>query len=339
MTDRMRSTGLWQDTLEVPAALRRTLDQRDGFAEVAELARSPGVRRLVVSGNGASHYVAHGLWLTALAGEPAPVELIPVPAGLLARGAFRWRDGDLLLAISSSGELRDLIEAIESPGFRGPYAAVTAAPDSTIGAGAAARALVHVPEQRAVTHTHAFCGALVAGLAIWAEIAGDESLAASVARAPSACAGALEATESWAPTALSRLDVPSAGAVMGSGPGWTAALEGALLVKEVAQIPCEGVETRDAATATMTALAGDHLVLSLAAPGDALAEEAEAICERVGATILRAPAEAHSDPRIAAVTTFPPAVALSIRLAQRRGLDPDTPSWTRTYYATARKRS
>ena len=103
------------------------------------------------------------LWLASLEGRPGP-EVVAVPSGLLARGAFRWRDGDVLLAVSSSGEFRDLVEATEGrPPV--PSVAITSTPGSTIASRVGARALVTVLEQRAVTHTQAFCGNVAAALA------------------------------------------------------------------------------------------------------------------------------------------------------------------------------
>jgi hypothetical protein len=52
-------------------------------------------------------------------------EVLAVPSGLLARGAFTWRPGDALLVVSSSGEFRDLVEAVDA-GPPAPYVAVTA---------------------------------------------------------------------------------------------------------------------------------------------------------------------------------------------------------------------
>src|SRR5262249_17720990 len=109
----LRETGLWRDLHELPETLAATLEVRDGFAETAALLGASDVRRVVASGNGAAYYVTMALWLAALEGRGG-LELVAVPAGLLARGAFRWRPGDALLAVSSSGELRDLIEAIDA---------------------------------------------------------------------------------------------------------------------------------------------------------------------------------------------------------------------------------
>src|SRR4051812_9346611 len=167
-------TGLAQDVSELPDALAATLEARDGFDEVASLLGADDVRRIVATGNGAAYYVAVALWLASLEGRAGP-ELVAVPSGLVARGAFVWRPGDALLAVSSSGEFRDLVEAVDA-GAPSPYAAITATPGSTLGSRAGARAVVTVFQQRAVTHTQAFCGAVAAALAVWAELTADASL-------------------------------------------------------------------------------------------------------------------------------------------------------------------
>src|SRR5581483_12013366 len=130
--------------------------------------------------------------------------------------------------------------------------------------------------QRAVTHTQAFCGAVAAALAVWAELTGDASLRDALARAPAESARAVEAAWRW----RDGLEVAQAHAAVafGSGPGWAAALEAALLLKEVAGVPAEGVETREGATSAMMALQPGHLAFSLPTGDDPLLDEAEAIC-------------------------------------------------------------
>lgn len=339
MTEEIRSTGVWQDVAEMPATLQATLDAATGFAEVVDLLKRKDVRRIVASGNGASYYVAQALWLAALEGDHNPVEVIAVPGGLIAKGLFRWRSGDALLAISSSGEFRDIIEAIEHPRFRQPFAAVTATPDSTIAETARARALVQVASQRAVTHTQAFCGAVTACLAIWAEVADDRTLGRAVSGVPEVCERSLAMTERWADESFADMPTPSAAIAFGTGPAWAAALEDALLVKEIARVPCEGGETREGVTAAMTALLSDHLALSLPIRDDPLVGEAEEICRARGAHVLRAPGGVEADRRLCAIATFPAALALSVELALRAGWDADNPEWIATYYTTARRSS
>jgi glucosamine--fructose-6-phosphate aminotransferase (isomerizing) len=327
---------IWQDTLELPETLQTTLDRADGFAETAALLGRREVRRIVATGNGAAYYVAHALWLASLEGRSAAAELLAVPGGLVARGRFSWRSGDALLVVSSSGEFRDVIEAIREGSAPRPYAAITATRDSTIGRGAGARALVHVAHQRAVTHTQAFCGNILAALAIWAEVTDDPELEHAVSGAPEACARALAGAESWAASAADEAAAPPAAVAFGSGPAWSAALETALLLKEVARLPAEGVETREGATSAMTGLAPGHLVLSLPTDDDPIVQEAEATCRATGATVLRVPGGAEADRRLAAITTFPAALALAAELGRRAGLDVDAPWWTDAYYSTAR---
>lgn len=339
-TDELSASRLWEEARAMPATLAATVSAADGFDELAALLAGAG--RIVASGNGASYYAAHALWLAAV-GSGAPraaaelPELEAVPAGLLAAGRFGWREGDVLLAFSSSGELRDAIEALRA-GAPATYGAVTAAPGSTIGSGARARALVSIESQEAVTHTQAFAGSVLAGLAVWARVTGDDALARATRDAPEAVAASLEEAERWVADAARPLGSPVAAVTFGTGPAWAAALEASLLLKEVARIPAEGMETREGATSGMYALGPGHLVLSLPAGSvlDPLLAEAEATCAETGAAVVRAPGGTGADARLAALTTFPAALALSIVLGRRAGHDVDRPGWADAYYATAR---
>jgi fructoselysine-6-P-deglycase FrlB-like protein len=313
--------------------LEQTLAAPEGIADVARVVGADGVRRIVATGNGAAFYAAMALWLASLEGPTGP-DVLAIPAGLMARGAFSWRAGDVLLAFSSSGEMRDVIEALDA-GAPTPFAAVTASPESTIGSRASAVASVAVASQEAVTHTQAFCGNVVAALSIWALVTGDSTLDAAVRGVPELAAAAVERATTWA-VELPEIR-PEAGMVFGSNHAWAGALEGALLLKEVAGLPAEGVETREGATSAMYPLRPCHLVVSLPTVGDTwLLEEAERICGARGATVLRAPGGDLSDPRLNAVATFPAMVALAARLGLERGLDVDAPAWTDAYYAVAR---
>ena len=337
MRNSIAETGIWHDVLDMPAQLQETLDQADGFDEVASLLTAPSVRRIIATGNGASYYVAQALWIAALELANGP-EVVAVPGGLVARGGFTWREGDVLLAISSSGEFRDVIEAIEDSRCPQPFAAITASPEATISRAAGARAVVLNPHQRAITHTQAFCGAVLASLRILASLAGDDALSDAVKSAPEACQRAIDAVAPWTDDVLAELETPAAVVAYGTRTGWAAALENALLVKEIARVPCEGVETREGATAAMTGLLPEHLVLSLpTGDEDSLVDEADALCASLGATVLQAPGGLGADRRLAPITTFPAALALSAELALRRGFDVDRPAWYDTYFTTARR--
>jgi fructoselysine-6-P-deglycase FrlB-like protein len=326
-------TGLWADIRELPEGLAATVDASDGLAEAVALLGDSSVRRVVVSGNGAAYYVAMALWLASLRSAGQGPELVAVPSGLLAGGSFRFRAGDRLLAISSSGEFRDLIEAIDG-GAPQPYAAITATAGSTVERGAAARMLQRVLHQRAVTHTQALAGAVACALLIWAELSGDRELGDRVRAAPGAARRAVEGAEQWA----ADLDPapPAAAIAFSSGPGWAAALETALLLKEVSRVPCEGVESREGATSAMFGLAPGHLALSLPLGDDPALEETERLCAGAGARVVRLPGGEHADPRLSVISTLPAASAVAARLAEAAGHDIDHPAWVDAYESTAR---
>lgn len=331
-------SGLWQDVVEIPAALAGTLDEREGFDQAAELVSKRRPTRLVVSGNGAAYYVANALWLASLVGARPGPEVQAVPSGLVARGRFVWRPGDMFVVVSSSGEFRDLVEAIEQGAPR-PYIAVTSSPASSVARGAEVVAAFKVLNQRALTHSQVFCGAVAAVLSIWASLTDDTLLSRHLGELPALAGSAIEQASRWGHGSLSALGaVPRAALTCSSGAGWAAALEAALLLKEVARVPAEGGETREAATSGMYALAPGDLAFTLpSGPEDPLLGEAEGIFERAGATVLRAPVPLTPvDQRLMGAVMFPASAALAIKLARMGGHDPDEPTWAATYYETAR---
>ena len=71
---------------------------------------------------------------------------------------------------------------------------------------------------------------------------GDAALAALLATAPEAAARAVADAEPWAEEQQAAFAAapPPAGIVVGGGPAWAAAMELALMLKEVSRIPAEG---------------------------------------------------------------------------------------------------
>lgn len=329
---RFQDTGLWADVRGVPEALDDTIAGAHGIAEAAELLRGAGVRRIVATGNGAAYYVAHALWLASLESAAGGPPLVAVPSGLAVRDTFRWHDDDVVLAVSSSGEFRDVV-AIAERAAR-PCVAITAHAESALADAASATVLQRVGAQRAVTHTQALCGAYACALALWAEVTGDRELAAVLDGAAAAAAAAVDAAEAWA-GGLDALERPIAAVAAGGGTAWAAALELALMLKEIARVPAEGVETREGATSAMFGLAEGHLMVSLDPPGEPAADEAVRLCAAAGAATLRLPC-GDADGRLAPITTLPAAAALSATLALAGGCDVDHPSWEDAYYTTAR---
>ena len=330
-------TGLWRD---VDDLLRRLVEQRshdDGRPgrEVAALLGGDGVRRVVASGNGAAYYVAVALWLASLEGARRSAGRGGAERPPCARRVrlAAWRRP---ARVSSSGEFRDLVEAIDA-GAPAPYAAVTANAGSTLGSRAAARALVSVPNQlRRDAHTGV----------LWRRRGGAPRLGEGHVRS-----GTSTRRSDGSPTELERtiagrpawVDERRRGRrrdrrrlrqrprVGGRAGGRPPPEGGRRRSRRRASRPAEG------ATSAMMALRPGALALSLPRPPTTRCwTEAEAICAGRGATVLRAPGGATADRRLAAVSTFPAAAALSARLGLDRGLDIDAPDWTDAYYRAAR---
>jgi fructoselysine-6-P-deglycase FrlB-like protein len=331
-------SSLWSDLAECPSVLSTVLDGVAGLDAAVALVR--GASRVVLTGNGAALYAATTLWHAAHrfpAGPPACL----VPAGLIAAGGFRWRRGDVTVAVSSSGELRDLVDLLPD-GPVPPLVVLTAHAGSALGVAATAPVVVPVEGQRAVTHTQAYVGNVLVSLLLWDKVTGgavSAELGPAVRQLPERLERLVELAPDWADRAASTSGPPHAAVVLGTAGGWTAALEAALLLKEVAGIPAEGLETREGATTGSYALSRRHLALVLEAEDDPFADEAAAICAGRGAAVVRTPPECRADPLLLALTTFPAVTALAATLGLRAGLDIDRPAWTDSYFATARSTS
>jgi fructoselysine-6-P-deglycase FrlB-like protein len=332
----IQSTTLWRETKGIPHDLADTLDSSE--ADLARFYADSSTRRIVATGNGAAYYVALSLQAAAWLRPHDTLDVAAIPAGMLASQHFQWRQGDRLLAISSSGEMGDVITALER-GAPANFGAITANPSSTIGRAASALATVSVASQDSATHTAAYVGNTASALALWAQLTGDDELIAKLIDLPKSLGSAIDHAPDWAAEAAVDLGPLDTATVFGSGPAWPAALETALLLKEVAALPAEGMETGEGGTSGMYALSDRSLALPVSgAAGDSHAEAAAQNCRTRGAHVIAIRGN-HPDLRVAAVSSFPAAVALAAQLGLRRGVDLDHPPWLDAYYAAARSKT
>jgi glucosamine--fructose-6-phosphate aminotransferase (isomerizing) len=326
----IEETALWQDATHLPPVLADVV-RRAADGGLSDLATLLAGRRIVAVGNGAAHYA--GLAMQAAAWSvPSAVEVVAVPAGVVLTGGFSWRPNDVPLVISTSGKLRDVIDAIRRGAFPEQYGIITSSPDSPLARTATAAIHLDLPPQHSDTHTCGYLANLLTAQLLYRELAGQEL--AVLDAAPERVAAALAGAPDWARNAARGLR-PKAATAFATGAGVPAALETALLLKEVAGIYTEGMDAREAATTGMYALDDGFLTLAHAAPGDPVAAETLEICAGRGATVLEVPGVIAGEEVIAPITTFPAALALALELARARGRDPDHPPWAATYYRTA----
>ena len=108
--------------------------------------------------------MAHALWLARSRARRGGPPIVAVPCGRRRCAAVPLAAGDAVLAVSSSGEFRDVVEIAQRAAAR-PCVAITASADSSLAAAADATVVQRVASQRAVTHTQALAGAYACGLA------------------------------------------------------------------------------------------------------------------------------------------------------------------------------
>jgi glutamine---fructose-6-phosphate transaminase (isomerizing) len=304
------------------------------MAEVRSLLRKKDGGRVILTGNGASYYAGLTAATAALRSR-TPNPWLAVPAGFLLASRVELRERDILFAISSSGELRDIIESLGSRPVAS-MVAITADGASPIARIADLAVVLPAQRQRAVTHTGAFAAAALMLLKLLALSAADTELEMLVEEAPEFVAHAVDVTENWIPI-LGSLPVPAHALTFGSGTAWAAALETALLLKEVSRIPSEGVETREAATSSMTAIRGGDVAVAIqSGADDPLVSETSLVLKRTGASVVELPGAAGIDERLSPLLALPAGVALAIAYARRAGRDPDAPDWYAAYLETAR---
>jgi fructoselysine-6-P-deglycase FrlB-like protein len=330
----LAASGVWRDVEGLADSLSRTLADAAGISEIAAALTDPSVKRVVAVGNGASLAAATALWHASLMGPPSPFEVVAVPAGMVVRPEFAWRPGDRILAFSNSGELRDIVE-LTAKGDAPPLLAITGTPRSTLASRARATANVAVIDQRAETHSQGYCGAIAAALAIWARITKDDTLARELRDLPRTVDLAINHTRSTL-AEIEAVEPPVHALAFGSGPASAAAMETALLFRELATIPCDAMDTREAATLAIMLVSSGFLVVPIrTAAGDTTGTERE--LRDLGANLFLVGDGSMADPRLASILSFPTSAALALSLALKKGLDVDRPAWTNAYYQTARR--
>ena len=292
---RYLETGLWADVRELPGALRDTLAAREGVAEAAGCC-GDGVERIVATGNGAAYYVAHALWLASLESRGAAADR---RRPVRRRGPRAASAGSPATPCSRCPRRASSATWSRSRARAGgrPCVAITADADSSLAAAATATVVQRVVSQRAVTHTQALAGAYASGLALWAAVTGDAELDALLDDAGDAAERGGRRRRGVGRRASCRaVGTPPAAIAVGGGPAWAAALELALMLKEISRIPAEGVETREGATSAMFGLDRGHLMVSLDPAGDPLGDEAVRLCAAAGAATLRLPGARRPTP-------------------------------------------
>jgi glucosamine--fructose-6-phosphate aminotransferase (isomerizing) len=228
----MNTTRMMADILRQPAELRGCLQRLRDDAALRSAGRLLAkASDIVLVGIGASYHAA--LAAAPLAGRPI---FVADASELPAQTAFR--PGTVFLALSRSGKSVELVALLEQARRHGfPVVAVTNAPESPLGRGAAATIALGVGFDHAVSIVTYSAVALGAALVLSA--AADHAvpdLEAPLTSTERAIPGWRRRLEAWTPP-------PGPAYFLGRGPGFGSAREARLLWEEAAKSPATALTT------------------------------------------------------------------------------------------------
>jgi len=313
--------GMLADMGEQPAFLRSALER---FGPV------DGLRRKLRAGSGSAYCAAlAGAALLSARGLSAHA----VPACEFSSFTRARQSRLTVVALSQSGASSDVVAAATSARRRGAQVIVlTNARNSKLASIASDGLFLDAGVERAVPATKTVTAMLAAMLVL-----AEGSASATLRLAAAAMEEAFGRVDRRHQRRTAALDAADRVFVLGTGLGLACALEGALKLKEAAQLPAEGYATgefKHGAT-VMVRPRSVAIVISLGGPGSE-SRPATAALRRLGADVIeigsaaRGPAEPSSAQRFSAACAAlgqMQRLALSVGLA--RGLNPDAPTTLR----------
>jgi len=242
-----------REIFEEPEALRRTIKlEQDRTRRIASKVKSENYEIIYITGSGTSYHAG-------LASQYALSNLTGLTAIALPASEFhRWippkiSRKTLLIAISQSGESSDVLEAAEIASQRGiSLLAVTNTLDSTLARKADFSLFPRSGRELAVPATKTYITQLMSIFMFSVDLAlgdgGNEDLEVvkeSLYDVPQLLEDTLRRLEPQIREAAERFKNKYAIFLLGSGPNYATALEGALKLKETSKIFAEGFATRE----------------------------------------------------------------------------------------------
>jgi glucosamine--fructose-6-phosphate aminotransferase (isomerizing) len=326
------ATRMFQEAAEAPAAVERLLTaNRTAVVALANDLRARPPRAVVTLGRGSSDHAATyakylietGAGVLTASGAPSVSSVYDAPQDL--------RDV-LFLAISQSGRSPDLLAAVEAA--RDSGARVVALVNDTASPMAALAHVVlplHAGPETSVAATKSCLAAFAAVAQLTAAWTGDADLAAGLDRLPAQLAEAWELD--WTPLADALTPARSL-FVLGRGPGFAAAQEAALKLKETCGLHAEAFSAAEVLHGPMALVQPGFPVLLFAQDDlsqSGVVDLARALSARQAQVFLAGAPEPGALPAAATQATLQPIALLQsfYRLANAlslaRGFDPDRP--------------
>jgi glucosamine--fructose-6-phosphate aminotransferase (isomerizing) len=350
----MADTLFMQDIMNTPQALRDTLTGIGDHADaLAAQFLAAGGQRLVALGSGTSYYAAAAsVYLHNTLVSPGGTLVVAAPTGDFSLYPFPLAAADGIVGISASGELIDLLDLFDRLRGQHRLIGITNMADSTLTRSSDEVLLLRAGPGLVPTTTKTFV-ASVAGLQLFLlgllQAQGVEAAAAlrrEMTAIPDRIAASLDQARRQIAGIATRLASCRRIFVFGAGPAWVVALEGALVLKEIAAIPAEGAQTREMAQGTTAVVDASVGVIGVLPPGPGqdAGRRVLAQCAGLGAVTLEVGADpngllvdAPCDPLLSPLIYGGPLFVLANELALLRGIDSDHPHWEAGYLQAVRR--
>ncbi len=338
----MAASMLEQEIHEQPEVLARLLASQEAAArDLAAAVRKREVRFAIIAARGTSDNAGrYAQYLLGIA-NGLPVALA-TPSIFTLYHRPPHLEGALVIGISQSGESPDIVEVVEEGRRQGALTlAITNYADSPLARVAEHCLLLEAGEERAIaaTKTHT---AQLAALALFSVALGEDGeRLAALREMPGRVAEVLEQADEPARRAAERWLHAERGVVIGRGYNYGTAFEIALKLTELTYLHIEPYSSADFRHGPM-ALVEPNFPALFIAPHGAVFEEVldllRAMRER-GADLLvisdqeealalasaSLPLPLGVPEWLSPLVTVVPGQLLALRLAEARGLDPDTP--------------
>ncbi|MBK9125843.1 MAG: SIS domain-containing protein [Chloroflexi bacterium] len=329
--------GFLSEIGEQPAVLRATCDalpaQMGGVRELSDQLRSGPIRRVILSGMGASFFATH------------PAQQMLIRLGLVAhcveasdllhyqQGLFDART--MLVLVSQSGHSVEIVKLLDLLAKRVPILGISNSDDSPLAQRSTVHVRIHAGAEATVSSKTYTC-TLAALHAVARVLAGSTPDIAALTAAADAIEAGLPVWNSAAGAMVEQMNDAQSILVLGRGASLASALTGALVVKESAKFPAEGMNAAQVRHGPIE-MVDERIGAVLFAGSDpqraltlALANDLRGYGARVALVdhepapdgMLSVPLPAGLDPFVQPIAEIVPMQLFGAHLAAKRGFTP-----------------
>jgi len=229
-----------------PLALRKTLDQTRDDVELIAKRNARKIRMIYFTGSGTSYHACIAANYLVSRVTDYPSSTLPASEFSAWTGMAGHHSGAWLIAISQSGESRDVIDAVRSAKLSKMHVlAVTNDAQSKLARLADFSIASQAGKEEAVTATKSFTATLLATYEFVTALTSRDELIAELDGLPSLVEETLRRSEKKCKVIASKFHDREFLFLLGSGANYASALEGALKLKESCNIYAEGFATRE----------------------------------------------------------------------------------------------